>query len=668
MKKLIILTIATLFITATFAQQQEERIIRFHSDIKMETDGRIEVAEHIRVYAGGNEIKRGIVRELPLYRKNDKGKRIPMDYRILSVQCDGADTKYHTERSSDKLEVYIGDAEALLRAGEYDYTIAYESYGHIGFYDDFDELYWNVTGTEWIFPIEQASAAITLPGAAKAIQTNFYTGVKGATGKDCRVDDRGNIQVFTSTRKLAPREGLTVAVGFPRDIIDRPPPPSKAEALWYEHTYGICGWTGTVICLLFFFITLNTAGKRPKRQVVIPTFRPPRDLSPAAVNFLAHRRIFSTAFTATLVEMAVKGVLSIRCEKKKYWLVNKMNTEGLRSEEQKIHAAIFPEKKAKDSEIIEQLRAAAESNPELKANLNIEELQKELSEPEVEVSISNNEKFRKANGALETEIYKQFKFEDHYRDNSKYVPIGGLLLNMVFALYLILTGWTGEVGLAFVFASPFIFMEILVLLTAFKKLTFGRTHFLLASFITLIILYLVILFSGDMTVDHLPSFVFFTVFSLLYIVYVVRIRRVFTPEGAKINSELKGFKMYLQTAEEHRLNMLTPPELTPELFEKLLPYAIALKVSNEWCKKFDNVLKTFDYHPQWYDSSESLSTVGFATSFESLGKTFDSSVFAAKREPVSDDSSSSGSSDWSSGSSGGGYSGGGGGGGGVRGC
>jgi len=65
MKKTLFLATTTLFITVTFAQQQE-RIIRFHSDIKIETDGRIEVAEHIRVYAGGNEIRRGIIRELLL--------------------------------------------------------------------------------------------------------------------------------------------------------------------------------------------------------------------------------------------------------------------------------------------------------------------------------------------------------------------------------------------------------------------------------------------------------------------------------------------------------------------------------------------------------------------------------------------------------------------------
>ena len=122
--------------------------------------------------------------------------------------------------------------------------------------------------------------------------------------------------------------------------------------------------------------------------------------------------------------------------------------------------------------------------------------------------------------------------------------------------------------------------------------------------------------------------------------------------------------MYMETAEEHRLNMLTPPEKTPELFEQLLPYAIALKVSNQWCKKFDNVLQKINYRPDWYDSDRDFSKAGFAATFTTLGASFNSSVSSSGTDRSSE---SSGSSGWSSGSSGGGHSGGGGGGGGGRG-
>jgi uncharacterized membrane protein len=97
-----------------------------------------------------------------------------------------------------------------------------------------------------------------------------------------------------------------------------------------------------------------------------------------------------------------------------------------------------------------------------------------------------------------------------------------------------------------------------------------------------------------------------------------------------------------------------------------LPYSIALDVANDWCKKFGDVLKRFNYQPEWYNGAEDISVTGFATTFTTLSSSFSRSVDSAQRDPSSSDSS--GSSDWSSGSGGGGYSGGGGGGGGVRGC
>jgi uncharacterized membrane protein len=168
---------------------------------------------------------------------------------------------------------------------------------------------------------------------------------------------------------------------------------------------------------------------------------------------------------------------------------------------------------------------------------------------------------------------------------------------------------------------------------------------------------------GDWAI-HWPSVVFFAAMSLAYVFYARRLS-VFTAEGAALSAEIDGFKMYMKTAEEHRLKMLTPPERTPELFERLLPYALALDVANDWCKKFDNVLKRFNYQPEWYNGAEDISVTGFATTFTALNTSFNRSVSNAQKDPSS--SGSSGSSDWSSGSSGGGYSGGGGGGGGGRG-
>ncbi len=63
-----------------------------------------------------------------------------------------------------------------------------------------------------------------------------------------------------------------------------------------------------------------------------------------------------------------------------------------------------------------------------------------------------------------------------------------------------------------------------------------------------------------------------------------------TPAGRKVMDEIEGFRQYLGVAEEDRLNYLHPPEKTPELFERYLPYAVALDVENRWAERFAGVL------------------------------------------------------------------------------
>jgi uncharacterized membrane protein len=140
-----------------------------------------------------------------------------------------------------------------------------------------------------------------------------------------------------------------------------------------------------------------------------------------------------------------------------------------------------------------------------------------------------------------------------------------------------------------------------------------------------------------------------------------QLMRAPTLTGRKILDKIEGFKMYLSIAEKERLNLLNPPDKTPELFEKYLPYAFALDVEQEWSEQFSDVLSkaygpSADNAPRWY-SGPSWHTLGASGFTSSLGSSLTTAVSSA----ASSSSSSPGSS---SGGGGGGSSGGGGGGGG----
>jgi uncharacterized membrane protein len=125
-----------------------------------------------------------------------------------------------------------------------------------------------------------------------------------------------------------------------------------------------------------------------------------------------------------------------------------------------------------------------------------------------------------------------------------------------------------------------------------------------------------------------------------------------TLAGRRVMDALEGFRLYLSVAEQDRLNLLNPPEKTPQLFESFLPYALALGVEQAWSEQFaeqiEKANRSNNYHPGWYSGSTPLSQLG-----SSIGGAFTGAVSSSTNAPGS-----------SSGSGGGGSSGGGGGGGG----
>jgi uncharacterized membrane protein len=130
-----------------------------------------------------------------------------------------------------------------------------------------------------------------------------------------------------------------------------------------------------------------------------------------------------------------------------------------------------------------------------------------------------------------------------------------------------------------------------------------------------------------------------------------------TRAGRQLLDKVDGFKMFLTAVDGHRLNTMAPPDKTPALFERFLPYALALGVENAWAEQFTAVLAAAgqasgSYSPSWYSGAAlgAFTASSFASSF---GSSFSSAVSSSSVAPGS-----------SSGSGGGGSSGGGGGGGG----
>lgn len=147
--------------------------------------------------------------------------------------------------------------------------------------------------------------------------------------------------------------------------------------------------------------------------------------------------------------------------------------------------------------------------------------------------------------------------------------------------------------------------------------------------------------------------------TLIVQIIFIKIMPSYTPKGRQAVDHILGFKMYLEAAETKIFDTMNPPEKTLELFEKYLPYAIALECENRWAEKFKNIIdKAIEngYEPSYYRGITSTS-FNYSTFSSGISSGLTSTISSASTPPSSSGGGSSGG-----GSSGGGGGGGGGGG------
>ena len=164
MKRCFTLMAATVFAVMAVAQENEsERILSFHADVTVNADATLLVRETIRVYVLGENIKHGIYRDFPTNYKASWVTRFTTTFEMREALLDGVTVPYRQEAQSNGVRTYLGDPDTFVSRGEHTYTLTYQTRNQLAYWDEHDELYWNVTGNGWSFPIESAEARVHLP-------------------------------------------------------------------------------------------------------------------------------------------------------------------------------------------------------------------------------------------------------------------------------------------------------------------------------------------------------------------------------------------------------------------------------------------------------------------------------------------------------------------------
>ncbi len=556
--------LAVLTLSLSVAAYGDERILSFHSDIRVLTDGIIEVTETIQVRAEGNQIRRGIYRDFPVRYEDRLGNDYEITVEPLSVLRNDLTESFKTVRNQRDIRVYFGHKDRYLDQGVHTYTYRYRANRMLGFFENHDELYWNVTGNRWLFPIDKASATVTLAFDIEPTFVEGYTGRLGSKGQDySRSIDEAGVVHFSANGSLPASHGLTLVVGWPKGLVVEPSAGQRLIWLLQDNRGLIVALLGLIALLAYYIPVWQKHGKDPEEGVVVTRYEPPKGFSPASLRYIRQMYYDDKVMTAAIVNLAVKGYLEIK-ERDDTHSIKKLDSDTRRAPlaagEQELHAALFDD----------------DDTVTLK-DFNHELLGKARSEHSKSLKDDYKKKYFQTNGALN-------------------IP----------AIVIVLVSTALSLSLS---NGPTLFLIVLIV----------------ALFLTMVL-------------------------------FAIIMKRP-TMRGRQLLDEMLGFTDYLEFAEKEELNLRNPPEKTPELFESLLPFALALGVDQQWSEQFTSILGAIRgpngdaYSPSWYNGSWNSANLSKATSGLSSG--LNSAVSASVTAPGS-----------SSGGGGGGFSGGGGGGGG----
>jgi len=624
-----------LFAGAVQAQQSaDERILSFHSDITVHEDATMTVRETIKVCAGGVQIRHGIYRDFPTRYKDHLGRRYVVGFEVVEVLKNGQPEPYHLKNRRNGKRLYMGQESVFLRPGIYTYTLTYKTNRQIGFFQGHDELYWNVTGNGWAFPIDKASATVKLPaGASESVfQLDGFTGPFGSRAKNfvASTDDAGNIN-FTTTRPLAPGWGLTIVVSWPKGFVKEPTGQEKFGYFVRDNRGLMVGLLGLATLFTYYMITWVKVGRDPEKGMIIPLYEPPEGFSPAALRYIEKMGYDHKTFTAAIINMAVKGVVSIEEEDGIYTIIKNDADQGV----------LAPEEKR----IFDELFSSREK---------------------IVLRQSNHGPIGRAVEGLKDCLGRNFKKIYFHTNRHYFIP--GTILSFAFIIASVIAhSARGETAFLSIWLCGWS-VGVIALLYAVRKswraaVSGGVKKASAVGSAVLLTLFVVPFVAAEVVVlgflAHETSIammaVLFAIVALNWLFY--HLLKAPTLKGREVLDKTEGFRMYMSAAEQERLNVLHPVDRTPELFERYLPYALALDVEQDWAEQFSDVLAAAGeggtrYSPVWYSGPgwRSMGARGFTSS---LGSSLSGAISSSSTAPGS-----------SSGGGGGGFSGGGGGGGG----
>ncbi|HEV2299020.1 MAG TPA: DUF2207 domain-containing protein [Candidatus Acidoferrales bacterium] len=495
------------------ATARQLTIHSFDVQIDIHPDSTIEVTEILEVKFDGSW--NGIYRTIPVEYRTAEGFNYTLFLEPEGVTDDnGNPLKYEVSQQHGykRLKIYVPNAVNATRT----VVIRYRALNALRYFADHDELYWNITGNEWEAPIENATARIELPGGVTGLHATSFSGGFGSRGQDAEVKVEGNVVQVRMQRPLFYHEGLTAVVGWDTGFTHEPG--AFAKAILFMRS----NWPFFIPIGVFFLMgwLWYTRGRDPRRNPITVQYEPPEGMTPGEVGTLVDNEAAMRDITATIVDLAVRGLLTIE-QKDKDQLLGILHHKEY----------VFHRTKAATEWLNlkphEQLLLGALFDGGVGDSVSLSQLQNHFY---VHLPAIRNRIF---DGLMSDGFYL------HRPDKLKQGFIGAGVV----------------IGFLSVWAAG-----LLSAATGVSSLT--------------------TILSGIFTGAIIAGFGFFM--------------SARTVSGERALERVLGFEDFLGRVEKDQIERL---EKTPAMFEKFLPYAMALRVEKKWVSAFQGI---YTQPPQWY--------------------------------------------------------------------
>lgn len=567
------LIIASLLSLATgpLLASPTESIPSFDSQLIVNQDASIDVSETIQILADQNYFLHGLTRQFNF--------ATPKDYEIRSVAVDGVPVSYHVNIKPSQINLDIGDTSKLLPPGTYTYNINYHVNNAVHFGAAADELNWNVNSSDWNLPINKASATITLPDAAKILHYDTYINNMQSTRDISVLQAESGVLSVVTERALAPHQALSISISWPKGIVR-----VKSYSQTLENDLAanrVNEWElGIMLAVLAYYLFFwFRLGRNLNDPHLMPLFQPPATVSAAAANYLLQMHFNDKVLTVGILSLATKHYCEINQQQGVITLKrNPQATAKLNEEEEVLLKALF-----KEGDTITLSKA---DRPRLIA----------------------------AKAALRSCLKNNYE-EVYFSGNRGIVRLGILLSTAAFIAPVIsavqhfhtLMAVTGLCLFGYVlYRLGKTFWRSAVHANHIPSLNNG-----VIAVIKLFVLFIALALSIatlNLYTDNIPPT------SLVLLGFLLVINLVFyhlmrspTSAGRDLLNQLEGFKLFFHTTEKLRFAALAPPEMSSDLLDRYVPYAVALSEEGAWGERMVQTTSRSPlspYQPTWLNVDE----------------------------------------------------------------